>query len=121
MATKFRSKLEKECAEALGKEWKYEPCRIAYTIRKNYTPDFVKGKYHIEVKGFFRSGNHYKQGNIEVIDFILDQDMDYLTASVMKYICRWRYKNGLEDLKKAQWFLKKLIEHEGGQYGSNIK
>jgi hypothetical protein len=64
--------------------------------------------------------NHYKQGNIEVIDFILDQDMDYLTAS-MKYICRWRFKNGIEDLKKARWFLDKLIEHEGGQYGSNIK
>ena len=63
----------------------------------------------------------YKQGNIEVIDFILDQDMDYLTASITKYICRWRFKNGLEDLKKARWFLDKLIEHEGGQYGSNFK
>ena len=65
--------------------------------------------------------NHYKQGNIEVIDFILDQNMDYLTASVTKNICRWRYKNGVEDLKKARWFLDKLIEHEGGQYGSNFK
>ena len=46
--------------------------------------------------------NHYKQGNIEVIDFILDQDMDYLTASITKYICRWRFKNGIEDLKKAR-------------------
>jgi hypothetical protein len=64
MATKFRSKLEKECAEALGREWKYEPCRIAYTIRKNYTPDFVKGKYHIEVKGFFRSGDRQKYKSI---------------------------------------------------------
>ena len=64
MAIKFRSKLEKECSEALGKEWKYEPCRIAYTIRKNYTPDFVKGKYHIEVKGFFRSGDRQKYKSI---------------------------------------------------------
>jgi hypothetical protein len=64
MALKFRSKLEKECYEALGKEWKYEPCRIAYTIRKNYTPDFVKGKYHIEVKGFFRSGDRQKYKSI---------------------------------------------------------
>ena len=64
MAIKFRSKLEKECSEALGKEWKYEPCRIAYTIRKNYTPDFVKGKYHIEVKGFFRSWDRQKYKSI---------------------------------------------------------
>jgi hypothetical protein len=64
MAIKFRSKLEKECSLHLGKEWKYEPCRIAYTIRKNYTPDFVKGKYHIEVKGFFRSGDRQKYKSI---------------------------------------------------------
>ena len=64
MATKFRSKLEKECSKALGKEWKYEPCRVAYTIRKNYTPDFVKGKYYIEVKGFFRSGDRQKYRSI---------------------------------------------------------
>ena len=65
--------------------------------------------------------NHYKRGKIECIDFILDQDMDYLTASMCKYIFRWRDKNGVEDLKKARWFLDKLIEHEGGQYGSDTE
>ncbi len=57
---KYRSKLEKECHQLLGKEWKYEPNRIAYTIRRNYTPDFVLGDYYIEVKGFFRSGDRQK-------------------------------------------------------------
>ena len=56
--------------------------------------------------------NHYKQGEIEVIDFIIDQKMDYLTANVQKYIARWRFKDGLCDLKKARWFLDKLIEQE---------
>ena len=56
--------------------------------------------------------NHYKQGEIEVIDFILDQKMDYLKANVQKYIARWRFKDGLCDLKKARWFLDKLIEQE---------
>ena len=65
--------------------------------------------------------NHYKQGNIEVIDFILDQDMDYLTASITKYICRWRFKNGIEDLKKARWFLDKLIEQQEEEGDSNSK
>jgi hypothetical protein len=64
MALKFRSKLEKECSVALGSDWKYEPCRVAYTIRKNYTPDFVKGKFFIEVKGFFRSGDRQKYKSI---------------------------------------------------------
>tara|TARA_Y100000758_G_C16005086_1_gene405530 strand:+ start:124 stop:378 length:255 start_codon:yes stop_codon:yes gene_type:complete len=56
--------------------------------------------------------DHYKQGKIEVIDFIIDQKMDYLTANVQKYIARWRFKDGLCDLKKAKWFLDKLIEQE---------
>lgn len=32
------------------------------------------------------------------------------TSNVLKYICRWKKKNGLEDLKKAEWYLKRLIE-----------
>ena len=62
--------------------------------------------------------SHYKQGKIEVIDFILDQKMDYLTSNICKYICRWRFKDGVCDLKKARWFLDKLIEQEEGG-GSN--
>ena len=64
---------------------------------------------------------HYKQGKIEVIDFIIDQKMDYLTANVQKYLSRWRFKDGVCDLKKARWFLDKLIEQEEGSNGSNSK
>lgn len=53
--------------------------------------------------------NHYKQGNIEVIDFILDQRMSYLEGNIIKYVSRYKYKNGLEDLKKAQWYLNKIM------------
>ena len=56
--------------------------------------------------------DHHQQGEIEVIDFILDQKMDYLTANVQKYIARWRFKDGIEDLRKARWFLDKLIEQQ---------
>lgn len=53
--------------------------------------------------------NHYKQGNIEVIDFILDQKLTYIEGNIIKYVSRYKYKNGLEDLKKAQWYLNKLM------------
>lgn len=33
------------------------------------------------------------------------------TANVIKYICRWKKKNGLQDLKKAMWYLTNLINH----------
>lgn len=33
------------------------------------------------------------------------------TGNVLKYICRWKQKNGIQDLKKAMWYLQHLIEH----------
>ena len=57
--------------------------------------------------------SHYKQGEIEVIDFILDQKMDYLAASAIKYLCRYNHKHmgegQIDDLRKARWFIEKLI------------
>jgi len=34
----------------------------------------------------------------------------YLQGNILKYLWRYPYKNGIEDLKKAQWYLNKLIE-----------
>ena len=53
---------------------------------------------------------HYKKGDIEVIDYILDQKFDYLEGNVIKYVSRYRNKGGIEDLRKARWYLEKLIE-----------
>ena len=57
--------------------------------------------------------DHYTKGNIEVIDFIEDQNLDFRAANVIKYICRYRYKGGLEDLLKAMWYLERLISKYG--------
>ena len=58
---------------------------------------------------------HYTQGTIEVCDFILDQKLNYLEGNIVKYICRKTKDNHipgkcLEDLNKASWYLKKLIQ-----------
>ncbi len=60
--------------------------------------------------------SHYQSKNgLEVIDAIeafTDELVGYeavFTAQVLKYICRWRKKNGVEDLKKAKWYLDRLI------------
>ena len=62
--------------------------------------------------------NHYKAKNgMEVIDVIeaftanLSGYEATHTGNVIKYICRWKEKNGLEDLKKAQWYLNRLIKN----------
>lgn len=53
---------------------------------------------------------HYKAGNIQVWDFIVDQGLDFLEGNVVKYVCRWRKKDGIKDLMKAKAYIEKLIE-----------
>ena len=58
--------------------------------------------------------SHYQKGEIEVIDFIIDQDMDYFTASAVKYLCRWRDKHKgegqIDDLRKAKEMIQIQID-----------
>jgi hypothetical protein len=60
---------------------------------------------------------HYNQAGIECVDAIAAATSDgfeyYLQGNILKYLWRYRYKNGIEDLKKAQWYLNKLIEIKG--------
>jgi hypothetical protein len=57
---------------------------------------------------------HYNQAGIECIDAIEAATGTgfefYLQGNILKYLWRYRYKNQIEDLKKAQWYLNKLIE-----------
>ena len=60
--------------------------------------------------------SHYKQGNRETIEVIKDYMTDdefvgYLKGNVIKYVGRFKFKgNPLQDLKKASWYLNKLIK-----------
>ena len=62
-------------------------------------------------------GQHYKDMAIQPAEFITKNGIGYIEGSVIKYVCRWRKKNGIEDLKKAKHFLELLIELEGNQSG----
>lgn len=58
---------------------------------------------------------HYSEGmpeGVQVIDIIRAQGANFEHGSVIKYILRWKFKNGVEDLKKAQVYLGWLIEQE---------
>lgn len=62
--------------------------------------------------------SHYQsESGLEVIDVIraFTSDMTGMeavdTANVIKYICRWKHKNGLQDLEKAAWYLEDLIKY----------
>lgn len=55
------------------------------------------------------SPKHYTQGDMEVITAIEGLGLDYHQGNVLKYISRYRYKNGMEDLQKAKWYIDRLI------------
>ena len=59
------------------------------------------------------SPDHYQLGKIEVWDFIVDQDMDYLLGNVVKYVCRAGAKPGEsreDDLLKAIAYLNRALK-----------
>lgn len=64
---------------------------------------------------------HYTAGNVECIDAIdaattgLNGAEAYNTGQVIKYIWRWKRKNGLEDLRKCRWYLDRLITKLEGE------
>jgi len=76
--------------------------------------DEVLDTYYSKQPDMVNSPPHYNQAGIECIDAIRAATGDgyqyYLQGNIIKYLWRYRYKNGIEDLNKAKWYLDKLIE-----------
>lgn len=72
----------------------------------------------VEIHDPVNSPSHYRQGAIEAIDAIKsalgDEGFkDYCVGNALKYLFRWRHKNGLEDLRKSCWYVNEAIKtHE---------
>jgi hypothetical protein len=57
----------------------------------------------------------YDEAVIECIEYIESHAFDFLEGNVIKYVTRYQNKNGSEDLKKARWYLDRLIKREEGK------
>jgi hypothetical protein len=76
--------------------------------------DYGKAPLHFD-HDMVNKPPHYNKGDIECIDGIKamlseEEYIGYLRGNSLKYRWRYPYKNGLEDLKKAEWYEKKLLE-----------
>jgi len=60
-------------------------------------------------------GDHYKKMKIQPVEFILANDLGFLEGCVIKRICRYKSKNGIEDLEKAKHEIDLLIAHYEGK------
>jgi hypothetical protein len=57
-------------------------------------------------------GNHYKDLPIQPVEYIHANNIGYMEGNVIKYVSRWRKKNGIADLEKAKHYIDLLIELE---------
>lgn len=58
-------------------------------------------------------GGHYKSLAIQPVEYIHANGVGYFEGCVIKYVTRWKAKNGMEDLRKARHFIDLLLELEG--------
>ena len=57
-------------------------------------------------------GNHYSKMKIQPTEYILENEIPFCEGNIIKYISRWRNKNGIEDLKKVIHYAQILIANE---------
>ena len=83
--------------------WEWGPKHYECALRKIKDDDMSANDTQV-------GGAHYKSKAIQTWDYIAQNDIPYLEGCVIKYVSRWRDKGGVEDLRKAQHYLQKLIE-----------
>ncbi len=66
-------------------------------------------------------GGHYKDFKIQPISFIMENELDFIQANIVKYICRHKDKNGVEDLKKVIHYAQLAMELQYGEGKVNSK
>ena len=87
-----------------------------------YQDGFVPVENYTAITGeedIINKPKHYTQAGIEAIDYLKmtmpnEAFKGFLEGNVKKYMHRFRFKNGIEDLKKANWYLNKLIKELEG-------
>ena len=83
----------------------YKPGAIYKVDEGGQSPFIVKKASETQV-----GGQHYQQFIIQPVEFCYKNNIPYLEATAIKYLCRWREKNGIEDLEKAKHYIDLLIE-----------
>lgn len=95
-----------------------EPSKIVHIVRELYEFPAIRRDVRIALTDTVNSPTHYTSANIkctcgkeiECIDVV--ENLEFNAGNIIKYVWRHKHKNGLEDLKKARWYLERLIKKE---------
>lgn len=94
---------------------KYGPLGLCDTCYRNATAgkdDIRDTEVETTANSIQHGGDHYKAKAIQPWDYIVSNNLGFLEGNAVKYLSRWREKNGIEDLRKAIHYIEKLIEIE---------
>lgn len=113
------SDIRKELEGSYENKMTYKEPDIKKTIEQQLSKGGRKASYYT-TRGVKRTTDpinpeHYKKGGIETIKIIRskltpEQFEGYCIGNCLKYLTRYKHKNGIEDLKKARWYLNSVIE-----------
>lgn len=68
----------------------------------------------MSAKGYQVGGKHYTHVDLQPWDIIDMYQLSFYEGNVLKYLLRYKHKNGLQDLQKAKHYMEKLIELQKG-------
>ena len=89
-------------------------CKQEYIVKKSVLINadyfYVCPTCRLEEKNNIKP-NHYGNSGIDVIDFCQANNLDFMQGNVIKYVFRYKNKNGLEDLEKAKEYIDRMIEN----------
>lgn len=83
---------------------KYLQNHINMTQLQNIVPETTYDPFKVQV-----GGDHYSRFPIQPLEYIEKNKLPFADGCVVKYITRWRFKGGIEDLRKAKHFIEMLI------------
>ena len=81
-----------------------------YRVKETY--QYCDEMGDIGAKDMQIGGNHYKDMIIQPTEFIHRNNLSFIQGNVIKYICRYKSKNGIQDLEKAKHYIDLLIQFE---------
>ncbi len=74
----------------------------------------------MKAKDYQVAGDHYAKREIQPIDYIMSNRLDFCEGCVVKYITRWRDKGGIDDLYKARHYIEFLIEGANNDSNNDV-
>lgn len=102
-----------EISDKVGDETVYKCYSLFTEDLYYYLNDSYIDEYYVKVgKTGQVGGSHYSRLKIDPYEYSMQNELNPLQMNAIKYITRYNFKNGIEDLKKAKHTIDRLIEYE---------